>query len=57
MSKDKEYDSFNMGTGLWEDDADSPILKRFREDYELYEAEKEIITRLLQQMLNNEDVD
>jgi hypothetical protein len=57
MDKDEKYDSFNVGTGLWDEDVDSAILKRFRKDYELYEAEREIVTRLLQQMLNNEEVE
>tara|TARA_R100000655_G_scaffold109793_1_gene165514 strand:+ start:98 stop:271 length:174 start_codon:yes stop_codon:yes gene_type:complete len=57
MGKDKDYETFNITTGLWEDEVESPILKRFRQDYELMEAEREIVTRLLQQMLNNEDVD
>ena len=57
MDKDEKYDSFNISTGLWDEDVDSSILKRFRKDYELYEAEREIVTRLLQQMLNNEEVE
>tara|TARA_Y100000004_G_scaffold103417_1_gene115971 strand:+ start:1408 stop:1581 length:174 start_codon:yes stop_codon:yes gene_type:complete len=57
MDKDEKYDSFNISTGLWDEDVDSAILKRFRKDYELYEAEREIVTRLLQQMLNNEEVE
>jgi len=57
MDKDEKYDSFNVSTGLWDEDVDSAILKRFRKDYELYEAEREIVTRLLQQMLNNEEVE
>ena len=57
MGKDKDYETFNITTGIWEDEVESPILKRFRQDYELMEAEREIVTRLLQQMLNNEDVD
>ena len=57
MDKDEKYDSFNVSTGLWDEDVDSAILKRFRKDYELYEAEKEIVTRLFQQMLNNEEVE
>ena len=57
MGKEKDYETFNITTGLWEDEVESPILKRFRHDYELMEAEREIVTRLLQQMLNIVEVD
>mgnify|MGYP003649228745 FL=1 len=56
MSKDKTYETFDLDTGLWEDTEDSSTtLKVFRKDFELYEAEREIVTRLLSQMLNQEN--
>jgi len=56
MDKDKTYETFDLDTGLWEDTEDSSTtLKAFRKDFELYEAEREIVTRLLSQMLNQEN--
>jgi|TARA_B110000467_G_scaffold159590_1_gene177476 hypothetical protein len=56
MDKDKTYETFDLDTGLWEDTEDSSTtLKVFRKDFELYEAEREIVTRLLSQMLNQEN--
>ena len=55
MDKDKTYETFDLDTGLWEETEDtSTTLKRFRKDFELYEAERAIVTRLLSQMLNEE---
>jgi len=55
MDKDKTYETFDLDTGLWEETEDtSTTLKRFRKDFELYEAERAIVTRLLSQMLNKE---
>ena len=56
MDKDKTYETFDLDTGLWEDTEDSSTtLKVFRKDFELYEAERAIVTRLLSQMLNQEN--
>ena len=56
MDKDSTYESFDLDTGLWDDtDNTSETLKTFRKDFELYEAERTIVTRLLAQMLNLED--
>jgi len=55
MDRDKTYETFDLDTGLWEETEDtSTMLKAFRKDFELYEAERVIVTRLLSQMLNEE---
>ena len=55
MAKETSYDSFDLMSGLWEENAEeSHLHKQFRQDLELYEAERNIVTRLLSQLLNEE---
>jgi hypothetical protein len=55
MATKKTYDTFDLNTGLWEETEQSSLIyEKFKEDFELYEAEREIVTRLLAQMLSNE---
>ena len=56
MATKKTYETFDLNTGLWEDTEDkSTTFKQFQKDFELYEVEREIVTRLLSQMLNQQD--
>tara|TARA_R100001443_G_scaffold43962_1_gene56926 strand:- start:5497 stop:5679 length:183 start_codon:yes stop_codon:yes gene_type:complete len=55
MATKKTYETFDLSTGLWEDtESHSSIYKQFKKDFDLYEAEREIVTRMLSQMLNDE---
>ena len=55
MATKKTYETFDLSTGLWEDtESNSSIYKQFKKDFDLYEAEREIVTRMLSQMLNDE---
>ncbi len=54
MDKDESYDTFDLSTGIWED-TKSPQFKDFEKHYQVYEAERLIVTRLLHQLFNAEE--